>query len=164
MLLLYWLEKNLERVVGGVLLAAIVALITANVFMRYVLNSSLSWGEELTLWIFVWFVWIAVSLAFKRGEHIRITLLFDMLAPRGQKALQVFVNLLIIAFLLTLSLECIDLMLQPFVASQTSVVLGLPIPVLYASAPVGALLSSFRVFQHLITTLRTSTATPSEGI
>lgn len=164
MILLNWLDKNLERAIGGVLLAAIVALITANVFMRYVLNSSLSWGEELILWIFVWFVWIAVSLAFKRGEHIRITLLFDMLGPRGQKALQVLVSLLIIAFLITLSLECISLMLKPFVASQTSVVLGLPIPVLYASAPVGALLSSIRVIQHLIRTLRTPTATPSEGI
>ena len=164
MILLNWLDKNLERAIGGVLLAAIVALITANVFMRYVLNSSLSWGEELILWIFVWFVWIAVSLAFKRGEHIRITLLFDMLGPRGQKALQVLVSLLIIAFLITLSLECISLMLKPFVASQTSVVLGLPIPVLYASAPVGALLSSIRVIQQLIRTLRTPTATPSEGI
>lgn len=157
-----WLDNNLERAIGGVLLAAIVTLITANVFMRYVLNSSLSWGEELTLWIFVWFVWIAVSLAFKRGEHIRISLLFDMLGPRGQKFVQILVSLLIMAFLITLSIECITLMLKPFVASQTSVVLGLPIPILYASAPVGALLSSFRVLQHLITTLRTPTATLSE--
>ena len=57
MTLLKWLDANIERMLTAVLLAAIVALITGNVFMRYVLNSSLSWGEELTLWLFVWFVW-----------------------------------------------------------------------------------------------------------
>ncbi len=150
-----WLDANLERALAGTLLAAIVALITVNVFLRYVLNASLSWGEELTLWFFVWFVWISVSLAFQRREHIRITVLTDLLGPRGHKTFEVLVSLLILAFLVTLSVECLKLMLEPFVASQKSVVLGLPIPVLYASAPFGAALSGFRVVQHLIKTIRT---------
>jgi TRAP-type C4-dicarboxylate transport system permease small subunit len=44
--------------------------------------------------------------------------------------------------------------MMPFVVNQTSVVLGLPIPILYASAPVGAGLSAIRVVQHLLRTLR----------
>ncbi len=60
MIALRWLDRNFERYIVGLLLAAIVLLISANVFMRYILNASLSWGEELTLWLFVWFVWIAV--------------------------------------------------------------------------------------------------------
>ena len=155
MSILKWLDVNLERALAGFLLASIVVLISVNVFLRYVMNASLSWGEELTLWIFVWFVWIAVSLAFQKREHIRITVLTDALSPSGRKAIEVFVSLLILAFLITLSVECIKLMLKPFVASQTSVVLGLPIPILYASAPFGAALAGFRVVQHLITTLRT---------
>lgn len=155
MTILTWLDANLERALAGVLLASIVVFIAVNVFLRYVMNASLSWGEELTLWIFVWFVWIAVSLAFQRREHIRITVLTDLLGPSGRKAVEILVSLLILAFLVTLSVECIKLMLKPFVASQTSVVLGLPIPILYASAPFGAALSGFRVIQHLITTLRT---------
>ncbi len=154
MALLRWLDDNLERVLTAVLLAAIVALIAGNVFMRYVLNASLSWGEELTLWLFVWFVWIAVSLAFKRGEHIRITVLADAFGPRVQKAAAILVSLLVLAFLGTLAVECLELMLKPFVASQKSVVLGLPIPILYASAPVGAALSAIRVLQHLVKLLR----------
>ena len=154
MTVLRWLDANLERALAGTLLAAIVGLITVNVFLRYVMNASLSWGEELTLWFFVWFVWIAVSLAFQRRQHIRITVFTDVLSPVGRKAVEVLVSLLILAFLITLSVECIKLMLKPFVASQNSVVLGLPIPVLYASAPFGAALSGFRVVQHLITTLK----------
>lgn len=152
---LRWLDANLERTLAGILLAAIVALITVNVFLRYAMNASLSWGEELTLWFFVWFIWIAVSLAFQRKQHIRIKVLTDTLGPNGRKAVDIFVSILILAFLFILSVECIKLMLKPFVASQSSVVLGLPIPILYASAPFGAALSAFRVIQHLIKTIQT---------
>lgn len=154
---LRWLDANLERVLASTLLAAIIVLISANVFMRYVLNSSLSWGEELTLWIFVWFVWVSVSLAFQRGEHIRITVMLDLFGPKARKSIDVIVDILILGFLCTLSWECINLMLKPFVANQNSVVLGLPIPILYGSAPFGATLASVRVIQHLIRTLRSPT-------
>ena len=148
-----WLDANLERFLIALLLAAIVLLIFANVFMRYVLNDSLSWGEELTLWLFVWFVWLSVSYAFQKYEHVRITAFHGLLSQRGQKLLDIVVDVLILVFFAVLIFECIKLILLPFVASQTSVVLGIPIPVLYASAPIGAALSSIRVIQHLVKTL-----------
>ena len=151
---LKWLNHSLEKVLASILLAAIVLLIFGNVFMRYVMNASLSWGEELTLWLFVWFVWLAVSYAFHSREHVRITIIRDGLAERTRLFLDVVIDLLVLAFLVVLTIECIKLIMLPFVISQNSVVLGLPIPILYASAPVGAALSSIRVVQHLTKTLR----------
>lgn len=160
---LAWLDRNFERYTVGALLAAIVVLISANVFMRYVLNASLSWGEELTLWLFVWFVWISVSYAFQQGSHVRITFVRDAFGPDRQWLFEVVVDLLVIGFLAVLSVHCVKLMMQPFVLSQTSVVLGFPIPVLYASAPVGAALSILRTTQHLVRTLRSPGMTFEEG-
>ena len=154
MLVIRWIDSNAEKVLASTLLAAIVVLIFGNVFMRYVMNASLSWGEELTLWLFVWFVWLGVSYAFHTGDHVRITVLRDMLSERARHFADVVIALLVLVFLVVLTIECIKLIRQPFVASQNSVVLGLPIPILYASAPVGAGLSAIRVVQHLIRTLR----------
>lgn len=154
MLIIRWIDSNAEKVLASTLLAAIVLLIFGNVFMRYVMNASLSWGEELTLWLFVWFVWLGVSYAFHTGDHVRITVLRDVLNERARLFADVVIALLVLVFLVVLTIECIKLIQQPFVASQTSVVLGLPIPVLYASAPVGAGLSAIRVVQHLIRILR----------
>ena len=154
MLVIRWIDSNAEKVLASTLLAAIVLLIFGNVFMRYVMNASLSWGEELTLWLFVWFVWLGVSYAFHTGDHVRITVLRDVLSERARLFADVVIALLVLVFLIVLTIECIKLIRQPFVASQTSVVLGLPIPILYASAPVGAGLSAIRVVQHLIRTLR----------
>ncbi len=154
MSVLKWLDLNAEKALASILLAAIVLLIFGNVFMRYVMNASLSWGEELTLWLFVWFVWLGVSYAFHTGDHVRITVLRDVLGERARLYADVVIGLLVLGFLLMLTYECIKLIRMPFVASQTSVVLGLPIPILYASAPVGAGLSAIRVIQHLMRTLR----------
>lgn len=154
MSVLKWIDQNAEKALASILLAAIVVLIFGNVFMRYVMNASLSWGEELTLWMFVWFVWIGVSYAFHTGDHVRITVLRDMLSERARLIADAVISLLVLVFLLVLTLECIKLIMMPFVAAQTSVVLGLPIPILYASAPVGASLSAIRVIQHLGRTLR----------
>lgn len=151
---LKWIDQNAEKALASLLLAVIVLLIFGNVFMRYVMNASLSWGEELTLWLFVWFVWIGVSYAFHTGDHVRITVLRDVLNERSRLIADVVIALLVLAFLLMLTAECVKLIRMPFVASQNSVVLGLPIPILYASAPVGAALSAIRVVQHLIRTLR----------
>lgn len=151
---LRWLDANAERWLVALLLASIVALITINVFMRYVMNSSLSWGEELTLWFFVWFVWLAVSHAFHKRAHVRITAFRDLLSDRVARILDLIVDLLILTFLVILTIECLKLINLPFVANQSSVVLGIPIPVLYASAPIGASLSAIRVIQHMIPTLR----------
>ena len=154
MSLVKWIDLNIEKVLASTLLAAIVMLIFGNVFMRYVMNASLSWGEELTLWLFVWFVWLGVSYAFHTGDHVRITVLRDILSDRARLIADAVIAILVLGFLVILTIECIKLIMLPFVASQKSVVLGLPIPILYASAPVGAGLSAIRVTQHLFRTLR----------
>lgn len=151
---LKWLNANAEKTLASLLLAAIVLLISGNVFMRYVMNASLSWGEELTLWLFVWFVWIGISYGFHTGEHVRITVLRDALGDKGRLIVDAIVAVLVLGFLTILTIECVKLIRMPFVASQSSVVLGLPIPLLYASAPIGAALSAVRVVQYFLRTLR----------
>ncbi len=151
---LKWIDENLERVLASCLLAIIVILISANVFMRYIMEASLSWGEELTLWVFVWFVWLATSYAFRKGAHVRITIIRDGLGHKAKSVFDIIADILIFIFLAILTYECIKLINLPFVANQTSVVLGLPIPALYASAPIGAILSSIRVLQHLFATIK----------
>jgi len=134
---------------AALLLAVIVTLIAVQVFMRYVMQNSLSWSEELTLWLFVWFIWLATSYAFKRRAHVRVAVLDQVFSPKGQLILNVFNQLLIVGFLVVLVYQCLILMNMPFVAKQRSVVLGMPIQYFYASAPIGAALSLFRLVQNL---------------
>lgn len=146
---LSWLNRNLEACLGGCLLAVVVFLVSLQVFMRYVMGSALSWSEELTLWSFIWFIWIGIAYAFKERKHVKVTVFQDMLPAKAKFWFEKLLDLVMIVFLVALAYQSYKLINLPYVASQKSVVLGLPIPWLYASAPVGALLSVFRLTQNL---------------
>ena len=58
-----------------------VAFIFLQVIMRFVFNNSLTWSEELGKFIFVWISWLGISIAERKNEHIKITLVTDRLSP-----------------------------------------------------------------------------------
>lgn len=61
------------------LIVGMVLVTSANVFMRYVLDSGLFWSEEVAILFASWFIFIALGLGVKQGLHISLTLL-----PRGR--------------------------------------------------------------------------------
>ncbi len=75
---LNWLFDFLYRValiIAQVTLVSMVLIIGINVFMRYVLNSGLKWGEEISLILIIWFSFIAMALGVRKNLHISIHLL-----------------------------------------------------------------------------------------
>lgn len=142
-----WLNDNLEAAIGGLLLMGIVILITVQVVMRYVFQNSLSWSEELTLWTFIWFIWIGIAYAFKERKHVKVTFFQDLLPDNAKKIIEILIDIAIVIFLLTMTYQSYKLITLPYVLSQKSVVLNLPIAIMYASAPVGSLLSVLRIIQ-----------------
>lgn len=57
-----------------ILLVAMVVIIFANVFMRYVLNSGVQWSEEIALVLVGWFVFIGMPMGVRRKLHISLHL------------------------------------------------------------------------------------------
>lgn len=53
-----------------------------NVFCRFVLDSSLTWAEELSGFAFLWMMFFASSLAAKQRSHIRVTALVLLLPKK----------------------------------------------------------------------------------
>ncbi len=60
------------------LVVAVTAIMLAQVFFRYVLNSSLQWSEELALFGLVWIVWIGAVVLMRNWEHINIPTFIDL--------------------------------------------------------------------------------------
>ena len=76
------LLHTLLVILAKTLLAAMVLLIAANVFMRYVLNSGITWSEEVALVFVVWFTFIALALGVKQRLHISLCLLPEKISPK----------------------------------------------------------------------------------
>lgn len=78
---LFRIIHTLLVMLAKILLAAMVVLISANVFMRYVLNSGITWSEEVALVFVVWFTFIALALGVKERLHISLCLLPEKISP-----------------------------------------------------------------------------------
>ena len=61
--------NHLEEWVGAVLLAVMVVMLFVQVVMRYIFKASAAWISEYSLYMFMYFVFLACSGAFLRNDH-----------------------------------------------------------------------------------------------
>lgn len=70
------------------LLAAMIALVFANVVLRYGFSSGLRSSVELSRLGFVWVVMLGSVLALRRGEHLAVTEFSESFFPRAVPVLR----------------------------------------------------------------------------
>lgn len=91
-----WAGSPLQRVVQGldraslgvivVTMACMTIIVTAQVFWRHVLNSSIDSADELSRLLFVWAMFLAIPHGIKYGVHVGIDLLVTFLRPAVREA------------------------------------------------------------------------------
>src|SRR3954471_7830276 len=93
---------------AAALVAVETAVLLAGIIARYVFHSSLVWSDELASILFLWLAMLGAVVAFRRGEHMRMT----ALATRAPPALRAFLEALAVAapilFLVLLLPEAIE--------------------------------------------------------
>ena len=92
-----FIYDHFEEILLVILFATMVAVIFLQIIMRYVLNNSLTWSEELGRFIFQWLTWIGISLGARLGQHIKISILTDRLPRKIAHASNVISDLIVIA-------------------------------------------------------------------
>lgn len=80
---------------AGLGLVAMTAIVSWQVFGRYILNSSPSWSEQAALTLMIWFVTLAAAAGVREGFHIRITAVEDMVGPGAAKAMRILADLVV---------------------------------------------------------------------
>ena len=70
-----------------VVMAIMLVVVSVQVLLRYVFNTSIDWAEDVARLCFVWSIFLAIPLGIKHGAHIAIELLVPHLPGRWQRAL-----------------------------------------------------------------------------
>jgi len=129
--LLYWL---IVFQVG-----AIVLIVNLQVFNRYVLDYVLGWEEEVSRYLMIWSSFLAASYALWQGEQLGMEFVVKLLPKRGRRAVRIFTNLVVIAFLAVIAYQAFVWMM-PQQLDQVSPSLGITMAIPYAAIPVSALM------------------------
>lgn len=132
---------------AAIAMAAMAAVISAEVFFRYVLNSSLYFSEELSRFCFIWAGFLGASLALREGRHVGVTLLTDRLPSRARGRTLTVAGLLTLALLLIVTVTGASVL--PDQWGQQTATLGFSVFWFYLAVPVGALLMAVQLLALL---------------
>ena len=89
---------RLEETLIGSLLGIMTLVTFANVIARYVFNSNILWALELTVFMFGWLVLLGAPYAVKKGAHLGVDAVINMLSAGPRKALALIAVVICIAF------------------------------------------------------------------
>jgi len=92
-------------------MASITLIICLQVFCRYFLHSSLSWAEELALYIEVYIIFIVTGYALGTGQHICMDLVVSKVPKKAAFVLNKLSALACMAFSLAMTKYCYDFMI-----------------------------------------------------
>lgn len=121
-----------------VLMAAMAALVFANVVSRYVFNYSFLWVEEITRYMMVWIGFIGSGLVLRYGAHIAVEALQDALPTRAAQAMRVFVVILLAITFLAMTWLGVEYV--RFAWDQETPVFNWNFGLVYLAIPLGSAL------------------------
>jgi TRAP-type C4-dicarboxylate transport system permease small subunit len=136
-----------EEFFCSLFLSALVLLLGVQVFERFVFSKSVSWHEEGCRFLFIWLVYLGVSLGVKRDEHIRIVVFIKFIPPAIRKYVSYISETGWLLFFLCVFYLSLPMMKVMFEYKHLSASLQWNMAYIYLIIPFSALLTSFRIVQ-----------------
>lgn len=141
---------TLSMWVAGVSLFILTIIIPLNVFMRYVMNSALSWPEPMAIVIMIIFTFFAGAVCYRSNMHIAVMLFVNITSGRARLALGIITEACMIAFSLFVVIygtELVQTTFDQYIAEFPILRVGLT----YVPLPVGSAITILFVIERIWT-------------
>ncbi|USQ79204.1 TRAP transporter small permease [Ornithinimicrobium faecis] len=125
-------------------MATMTLVVALQVVLRYFFSHPLSWGEEVTRYMFIYLIFLGAASGIHYGIHVSIDVLVRRLPGRYGRAVDKAAHGIVALFLVFLFWYGLQLGMRTM--SQNSPALGIPIGLAYMAIPIGALLGLFFLF------------------
>ena len=140
------------RIAAGTMLMLSVGINFANIIGRYFLSVSLSWAEEVMLFLMIGCVFLGASQAGFLGRHIRMDLVVSLLPPRARKAFDVMADLVTIATCIAVAVFAWPVMTMFYELDQRSETANIPLVIPQSAVPIGVVLTALLIAARLVST------------
>lgn len=136
-----------------VIMMFMLAVLTAQVFCRYLFSFSFSWAEQVARIGFVWLTMVGISLAAKHGMHLKVDMLPQALPQRYAKIVLMFAEIFTMVFGVFMGWLIFKTVLLQIKMSQAfSAIPWLPTWTMYLAGVVGMFGLTFRTLQRIFLT------------
>ncbi|MGJ9459687.1 TRAP transporter small permease [Oceanobacillus sp. CF4.6] len=131
--------NNIIEKICNSLLVLMTLIVTYVVFMRYVMNDTPVWGEELVRLFLVWMTFLGASLGLRDDTHIRLNAIDSFLSPAFRKIFDWFSIIVLFLFSLFMVIEGTKMTMLSMGSSMPG--LGIQTAWLVAIFPISGLLN-----------------------
>lgn len=135
-----------------IILIAMVVILIAHIFCRYVLNNSLTWSEELLKIMLVWFGMLSVTILAARREHVSIVVFKNKMPEKVSAFFGIFTQ--VITFLICLVIIAVGIRYVITAGYRPTPALRLPYSYAYAAIPVSFFFISLYEFRNMLVEFR----------
>jgi TRAP-type C4-dicarboxylate transport system permease small subunit len=131
---------------------AIVAILLAQIFFRYALNSSIVWSEEVATWCLVWLVFLGSATIMRRWDHVNIPMLIQRLPMTVRPTIIILAKLVTCATCAVIAWYGVQIVMGTFhINSQT---VGINTRWIKFAVPIGGALMAVFAFGCIVDDLR----------
>lgn len=90
------LNANMGKSIAGLLLAAMVVMVIAQVAFRYIANDSLTWTEELAKFAMVWIACLVAPWAYLNHLNVAVDIFHSALPIKIKRLAEIVITLVIL--------------------------------------------------------------------
>ena len=158
-----WLDEHLEETVLVIFLVLISCVMLLQVFMRKVMNTSLSWPEEFCRYCYVWTVFFSLGFTIQHGNMLRLGIVVDILPKVLRKITAILVNAICLLIFTVFFVNSITVVKVLKHIGQTSTAMRLPMYIVYFCTIIGFGFAVLRTIQAIYRQIRYFNAVEQKG-
>ena len=152
------LNDDFEQIFSMICFVVIAVIMMIQVFCRYVLNASLSWSEELCIFMLIWMGLLSSSYCIRKRTSIKVEMIVDLFPPVVRKIVAIIEHLIMIAFNGYMIIPAWQFLYGVIQSGQFSTAMQLPMYFVQSAPLVAFALSFVRSIQRLIEDIKTPAA------
>lgn len=140
-------------------LVCLIAAVTYQIFGRHVLNRTPTWAESISLLLVLYVTMLGAAVGVRDAGHIGFEVLIEALPPNGQRALLIFIHLLVLLFGALMAWFCG--VLAESVSSYSMPTLGISEAWKYVPAMIAGVLITLFSIEHIVAIVHKQKVVPA---
>ncbi len=125
-------------------------MLAVQVVARYIFFTSISWIEEFSRIVFIWFIYLSISWIIIQGRHIRVNVIELILPPAWRWYFALLSDLIWLAFSVLMTWFGFLFVRSEIEVYSETAILQIPEAAVHAIIPIGFGLMTIRLIQHMV--------------
>lgn len=143
---------TVRKITNGIVIfffALVVVVVSAQVFARFVLSTSIRWADEFSRFAFVWVIYLGGAITIRDGRNVCFDLFLE--AQQGKKWKIMYTAVFLASTLFLVLVTYFGVLVCQSLAAETSPIMQLPMSMVSLCIPIGGVLM---IFEEIASYLR----------